>query len=702
MSRLPTPGSDDGTWGDILNDFLKVEHNTNGTLKRGSDIDDAQSAAQAAQHTASTAVQSINGKTGTAITLSQNDIGNLTTDLAATEKTANKGAASGYAGLSAFRQVATGNLPPQHMGIFFNRTNTGSNNSEIFYMEPDGSNIRQITNDSNYQSWWPKVSPDGSRLLFLRAPASLTNYDSDYSKQSLWTCNLDGSNATQILSQTWAGSTSYLGTPNWHPNGRDIIFFGGGGITGIQSVRSDGGTPSVIPVTGLSTGVSDTSCSPDGTEIVFCYINDVFRVSSSGGIAIRLTTDGSTTTNTDPNYSFDGQTILILTQFAAPDSTHVVGQWGLRTVKRDGTSLTTLLNDGNANSKGSWGADGYIYFHRLVYGDSRYSLAKIRADGLGSVVRLTNGATRDYMPDAYIPKLPRVPTKHAVSHLLGGSDPLSWTTVHNGGTLASRPNASSLNNGYLYTATNVDGGTLYESNGTSWVQIASGVTHASHHAAGDSDALPWTTIHGGGALAGRPAAAATNSGYFYYATDTGTMYLSNGSTWLQVAPGTIGTPQILARSGTAVTVSNSTTETSLFSQTISSAAADTVYRFRASGDWLNSTGLAVSYRFRMYLATTALLDTSTLNLASNANRGQWNLEGFLYIITTTSERLAATLILPTPSAVGWQLSVAPLSGGASGTVDMSTNPAFIFSVQMGTASASADCNLRSLVIERTT
>lgn len=38
-SRLPTPGGDDGTWGDILNSFLRVEHNTDGTLRRGGDID---------------------------------------------------------------------------------------------------------------------------------------------------------------------------------------------------------------------------------------------------------------------------------------------------------------------------------------------------------------------------------------------------------------------------------------------------------------------------------------------------------------------------------------------------------------------------------------------------------------------------------------------------------------------------------------
>jgi len=33
MARLPVPGSDDGAWGDLLNDFLMVEHNADGSLK---------------------------------------------------------------------------------------------------------------------------------------------------------------------------------------------------------------------------------------------------------------------------------------------------------------------------------------------------------------------------------------------------------------------------------------------------------------------------------------------------------------------------------------------------------------------------------------------------------------------------------------------------------------------------------------------
>jgi hypothetical protein len=37
MTRLPTPGADNGTWGSVLNDFLSIEHNTDGTLKLRTD-----------------------------------------------------------------------------------------------------------------------------------------------------------------------------------------------------------------------------------------------------------------------------------------------------------------------------------------------------------------------------------------------------------------------------------------------------------------------------------------------------------------------------------------------------------------------------------------------------------------------------------------------------------------------------------------
>jgi len=56
MARLPIPGDDVGTWGGVLNDFLTVEHNSDGTLKKAADITAAQNTATDAQATANSAL----------------------------------------------------------------------------------------------------------------------------------------------------------------------------------------------------------------------------------------------------------------------------------------------------------------------------------------------------------------------------------------------------------------------------------------------------------------------------------------------------------------------------------------------------------------------------------------------------------------------------------------------------------------------
>lgn len=33
MARLPIPGGDEGSWGEVLNNFLSIEHNSDGTQK---------------------------------------------------------------------------------------------------------------------------------------------------------------------------------------------------------------------------------------------------------------------------------------------------------------------------------------------------------------------------------------------------------------------------------------------------------------------------------------------------------------------------------------------------------------------------------------------------------------------------------------------------------------------------------------------
>ncbi len=56
MAKLPQPGGDNGVWGVILNDFLSVEHNNDGTLKKAGDIAQAASNATSAVSTAQNAL----------------------------------------------------------------------------------------------------------------------------------------------------------------------------------------------------------------------------------------------------------------------------------------------------------------------------------------------------------------------------------------------------------------------------------------------------------------------------------------------------------------------------------------------------------------------------------------------------------------------------------------------------------------------
>lgn len=65
--------------------------------------------------------------------------------------------------------------------------------------------------------------------------------------------------------------------------------------------------------------------------------------------------------------------------------------------------------------------------------------------------------------------------KHHADHEPGGPDSLDWykvaRTINLIGTLSARPSAVPANEGFWYTATDVEDGTIYRSNGSTWVQV---------------------------------------------------------------------------------------------------------------------------------------------------------------------------------------------------------------------------------------
>jgi hypothetical protein len=127
MSRLPQPGLDSGTWGDILNDYLSVVHGSNGSLKAGivqeahldaavrtklntaAGVPDDGSITEAKLSTqvqtklnATSGVASVNSQTG-AVTLTKADVGlgnvDNTSDANKPVSTATQTALSGKANL---------------------------------------------------------------------------------------------------------------------------------------------------------------------------------------------------------------------------------------------------------------------------------------------------------------------------------------------------------------------------------------------------------------------------------------------------------------------------------------------------------------------------------------------------------------------------------------------------------------------------
>jgi Tol biopolymer transport system component len=102
----------------------------------------------------------------------------------------------------------------------------------IFIARPDGTGLRQLTNDSANHVW-PRWSPDGKRLAFSSNPSGAYN---------MWTINPDGSDLRQV--SEYGG-----GAPVWSPDGTRMALTGSRARTFIfDPARSwTAQTPQVLP-----------------------------------------------------------------------------------------------------------------------------------------------------------------------------------------------------------------------------------------------------------------------------------------------------------------------------------------------------------------------------------------------------------------------------------------------------------------------
>jgi hypothetical protein len=142
-ARLPTPGSDAGTWGDILNDFLTTAHNGDGTIKAGA-VDSTAIGSGTITNTnvasnagiAKSKLVSLNIVDADVSAISESKVINLTADLAGKMSLAggnsatltNPALTNGFAQIN-LNYTGTGTTPDS-FSFYYNGTRTGYHNEK--------------------------------------------------------------------------------------------------------------------------------------------------------------------------------------------------------------------------------------------------------------------------------------------------------------------------------------------------------------------------------------------------------------------------------------------------------------------------------------------------------------------------------------------------------------------------------------------
>lgn len=232
---------------------------------------------------------------------------------------------------------------------------------DIYTMNPDGSDVRQLTNlGPNNGAFWENWSPDGRQLVFSEYPAN--------SPGQLWIMNADGSHQHLLLSEADYGENA----PSFSPDGVWVVFtrcqnVSNGNGCAIYRIRTDGS--GLTPVTDFQLALNDWEpvYSPDGMTIAFDSFNRdgfvvaIWLMNADGSDIRRLTPPELECIN--PHWSPDGEKIAFRTHGYNPQNKDI---W---VINRDGSGLTRLTGSASSdldipvayyNAAPSWSPHGHF------------------------------------------------------------------------------------------------------------------------------------------------------------------------------------------------------------------------------------------------------------------------------------------------------------------------------------------------------
>lgn len=249
---------------------------------------------------------------------------------------------------------------------------------ELFVMEMDGSNVRQLTNDRGLalSSAW---DPSGTKLVYTsyrnRTPdLFIMDVASKSTKQitrtseleigahflnesqvvfsrtegtdsDIMVMNVDGSGARRLTPPNRAIDVS----PVPSPDGSKIVFCSNrGGGPQIYVMGSDGSNPTRVSF-GASNYCTSPAWSPAGDKIAYVCRADgsfnIFVADPDGSNTVQLTSSGS---NEDPEFSPDGRYLTFAT-------TSFGGGFSIALMRTDGTSMKQVTKSRGGDFEPAWG-----------------------------------------------------------------------------------------------------------------------------------------------------------------------------------------------------------------------------------------------------------------------------------------------------------------------------------------------------------
>lgn len=275
---------------------------------------------------------------------------------------------------------------------------TGRDTFGIYVMKTDGTDLRMLAHDPEFESMWGRISPDRSQIVFHRSNAGAINELQRYWSTSIWLMNADGSGLREIRpAQTdgWA----LQGHVEWAPNGRELLVFAREtSASPTQLYLLDLNGEVIRRVTDTPGDTADASFSPDGTQIVFagcpegtCPSADIYLMPTDGRTPPMAVSERNSVQENDPYFSPDGAKVTWnrnhVTQIFPPraESLALVAN-----LQADGLGVPTQVGDGQLNAVPTWSLDGSsLYVHRFDFnGAKRWDVVRLSVES-GDLVNLT-------------------------------------------------------------------------------------------------------------------------------------------------------------------------------------------------------------------------------------------------------------------------------------------------------------------------